>query len=377
MVTEMDWAPSKYNASWGKSITGKMLGEGFGANFKLLADNTGNVSWLTFTGCELLAAFKSNVTAGGSNPTFLTDPEACPWPIYHWYKDYAGDDLGSEKEVRLYMSKPVGDKDNECVIMPGTSVSAALVADYKAGFQLNLTEKPEVSVADPSIVSWSDGSFTAHAVGSTDATITYTVSGEKRTMDLHFVSTYFPFVNGYFNPSIWESGSMDPATHTIQTGKYGFAGWKYPAGIDLSSSRYLIAEMEGDNKCAVSFRIFDTDNYWSDPAVVDFGNSKRAVLDLANLKSGDGRKLDASHIYIIGFWSYGSAPFRISKIYLSDSPDGESAIDEIMAPESDGLVDVYNLYGVRVKSQVRTEEAVEGLQPGIYIVGDRKVSVMR
>ncbi|WP_305154276.1 cellulase family glycosylhydrolase, partial [uncultured Duncaniella sp.] len=30
MVTEMDWAPSKYDASWGKSITGKMFGEGFG-----------------------------------------------------------------------------------------------------------------------------------------------------------------------------------------------------------------------------------------------------------------------------------------------------------------------------------------------------------
>ena len=88
MVTEMDWAPSVYNASWGKSITGRMLGEGFGANFKLLADNTGNVSWMIFTGPELLAEFKDEPGTEGAY-TFLTDPDACPWYVYHWFKEYA------------------------------------------------------------------------------------------------------------------------------------------------------------------------------------------------------------------------------------------------------------------------------------------------
>ena len=40
MVTEIDWAPKKYNATWGKSITGVAGGEGFGANFKYIADNS-------------------------------------------------------------------------------------------------------------------------------------------------------------------------------------------------------------------------------------------------------------------------------------------------------------------------------------------------
>ena len=48
MVTEIDWAPKKYNATWGKSITGVAGGEGFGANFKYIADNSGNVSWHFF-----------------------------------------------------------------------------------------------------------------------------------------------------------------------------------------------------------------------------------------------------------------------------------------------------------------------------------------
>ena len=38
MVTEMDWAPAKYDSSWGKSITGVTGGIGFGANFKYIAD---------------------------------------------------------------------------------------------------------------------------------------------------------------------------------------------------------------------------------------------------------------------------------------------------------------------------------------------------
>lgn len=47
MVTEIDWAPKKYNATWGKSITGVAGEKGFGANFKYIADNSGNVSWLS------------------------------------------------------------------------------------------------------------------------------------------------------------------------------------------------------------------------------------------------------------------------------------------------------------------------------------------
>ena len=89
MITEMDWAPSKYNASWGKAHTGTFGGPGFGANMKHIVDNSGNVSWLIFTGADLLAKFKDTPPAEGEAYTFLTDPEACPWPTYHWYQEYA------------------------------------------------------------------------------------------------------------------------------------------------------------------------------------------------------------------------------------------------------------------------------------------------
>lgn len=89
MVTEIDWAPAHYKHTWGKGITGTAGGMGFGANFKKIADESGNVSWLYFTTTsEDLANFKDEPGTEGSY-TFLNDPEACPWQMYHWFKEYA------------------------------------------------------------------------------------------------------------------------------------------------------------------------------------------------------------------------------------------------------------------------------------------------
>ena len=84
IITEMDWAPQKYDSSWGKAITGVAGGKGFGANFMRIAEES-EVSWLLFTGAELLAKYDDSLPNGD---TFLTDPEACPRPIYRKYLQY-------------------------------------------------------------------------------------------------------------------------------------------------------------------------------------------------------------------------------------------------------------------------------------------------
>lgn len=368
MVTEMDWAPSAYNSSWGKSITGTMLNEGFGANFKLIADNTGNVSWLLFTGCDLIEKFTDTPGTPG-NYTFLNDPDACPWPIYHWFKDYAGEQLPEPSKVAMNFSTKVS--DGNCVIMTGNSVGASIVADHN-GYQLNLRGDISVDIDNPDIVSWAGGNFTAHDIGETTARVAYEIDGESRQENIRFVSTPFPFVAGFFNPSIWETGSFDPDTHVITTGKYGFAGWKYPAGLDLSEYRYLVAELDGANNASVSFRAFDIDNYWTDPVIVDFGSSKKAVIDLHNMKSNNGREMDPSHIYIVGFWSMGGQPFTISKVYPANDLSG---IENVEDSTSETPVDVYNIAGVKIKSQVKPSEAAAGLAPGLYIAGSKKIIV--
>lgn len=373
LVTEMDWAPEDYNASWGKSITGRMLGEGFGANFKYLADKTSNVSWMIFTGPEHLAKFDGEAGSTGKY-TLYNDPDACLWPVYHWYKKYAGDNMGAPTSVSLVLSPRSGDITTDHLMMPGTCSTPAVVASYN-GYESQIETDLDVTVDNSSVISWDNGSFHAIGQGQATATVGYTVGGKNESVQLSFTSTAFPFLDGYFNPSIWETGTFDSATHTITTGQYGFAGWKYSSGIDLSEYHYLIAELDGDNNCGLSFRVFDQNNYWSDQAQADFGNSRRAVIDLDNMKSIQGRKMDKSHIYIVGFWSMGGRQFRISNVFPAMTSDA-SGIDDIEAETIEQPVDVYDLYGRRIRSGIYRSEATAGLAPGIYIVGGRKVSVL-
>lgn len=244
VVTEMDWAPSKYKSSWGKSNTGVAGESGFGANFRRIADETCNVSWLTFTGAELLAQYRDDLPDGN---TFLTDPEACPRPCFRWFQEYA------TQEYSDMINQP--------------------------DFGPVIHEQP-----------------------------------------------LFSLTAEWFNPNIFEQGVFDDATGYLKTGQWGFGGWQYPAGADLSTWRYLVVELKQQQSCGASFRLFDENNYWSSPAAYDFGNQTRVVIDLQNMVNGQGRRLDPSHIYIAGFWTNGSAPIYIDKVYLSDDGLSPSAV---------------------------------------------------
>lgn len=83
-ITEIDWGPEKY-AVWGKGgVTGTAGGWGFGANFKVLTDESGNVSWNVLSPENLID--KGSVNGGIA---YDNDPQACANPVYKWFKEYA------------------------------------------------------------------------------------------------------------------------------------------------------------------------------------------------------------------------------------------------------------------------------------------------
>ncbi len=55
--------------------------------------------------------------------------------------------------------------------------------------------------------------------------------------------------------------------------------------------------------------------------------------------------------------------------------DDSTGIEDIFAGEENGPVDVYNLQGVLLKSNVDPANATEGLAKGVYIIGGKKVAV--
>lgn len=299
LITEMDWAPKKYDKSWGKATTGKLFGVGFGANFKYIMDRTGNVSWMLFTGPEHLAQYNDALEystsymqqAAGYNKesttykqlvekAFLTDPEACVRPCYRWFQEYAQPDW-----------------------------------TFDAG------------------------------------------AGQRYEDSVRAERFMFPGTDVAFNPSYWEKGSItnnSDGSRTIVLGQYGFGGWNFSSGLDLSGYKYLVVKLAQAPSGGWSLRLFDQNNYWGDRNSDKAVNSLTTVVNLQNnpVAQNTSQKIDPSHIYILGFWDYGGNQLRISKIYLTNNDDySESANGVEIVLSDDTNSDVYLLNGMRVKDK--------------------------
>ncbi len=382
MVTEMDWAPEKYNSSWGKDITGIAGGEGFGANFKKISDECGNVSWLLFTSPDLLAKFEDVQPAEGEAYTFLNDPEACPWPIYHWFEDYAnGYGFEGTTEEYLTLSNLVVESGDNLSVMTSSSTSLKVNAVFADGHTENISSLAEYTIDNPEVIQVLQGRVHALKDGETTIYISYTgPKGNKMQVSVQVSSTTFPLTNEVFNPDIWDNGTFDETTQTLVTGQYGFGGWYYSNGVDLSAYKYLVVKLGNSNSCGYSFRLFDENNYWTTPDMYDVGSKRQIVVALDEMyKDGTNTKMDPSHIYYVGFWSYGGCPLIINEVYPTNEEDYSKPTginDFYNVSSKPEFVDVYTITGARIRSQVKRKEATKGLPDGIYIVGREKVIVV-
>lgn len=65
---------------------------------------------------------------------------------------------------------------------------------------------------------------------------------------------------------------------------------------------------------------------------------------------------------------------RLFGIDAYSDADKNTGVDEVTV-EANEMTDVYNLQGIRVRSNVKTDEALQGLPRGIYIVNGRKMII--
>ncbi len=350
IVTEMDWSNgnvyymrsgdgSTYSLTWGQGVTGTAGGMGFGANFKYITDNCGNVSFLIFTGQEYLAQFVDEAPED-DNYTFYNDPEnSCLWTAYHWYEEYAG--INSSTKGNVVGLKAYIDGE-ECVdgdtykIKTGNTSYIVLYAVYSDGSSeiLSTNENYTVESNDASVMSVQNLN---ELTGVKDGTAVLTMSYQGLSLKMNFEVTSFP-LDG-IDANIWGDGNTyNSTTHTLQTDAYGFGGWQYSNGLDLSDYRYLVVEFcNGTNVTGgADIRIFDENSYWSDCASYTIDNY-RMVIDLTTMKtSNSGEKMDPSHIYILGFWTMGGSDNKVvlNDVYVTNNyPTGEYIVPD--APEED------------------------------------------
>jgi len=181
-----------------------------------------------------------------------------------------------------------------------------------------------------------------------------------------------------FNPSIKSTGTFNETTKTLRTGLYGFGGWSYNNGVDLSAYKYLVVKLASATTSGASFRIFDENSYSSRSAMYSFGSTTQINVNLATMTKS-GTKVDPSHLYIIGVYSNGGTDIVFSDVYVTNNTDYSkpTALEDVITHDTENeLVDVYNIMGMKIQSQIKRSEMRKDLPTGLYIVGRKKVMVV-
>jgi beta-xylosidase len=272
-------------------------------------------------------------------------------------------------------------ENRDITLLTGSTASLSVKALYADGHTEDISIGATYTNTNPDIVKIVNGQIIAKADGTATLTVSYKGAlGDQKSVDLHITSSTFPLVSSIFNPSIWTTGTFDQATKTLVTGQWGFGGWSYSNGVNLSGYKYLVAKLGADNTSSVSFRLFDENSYWTKPAQYDFGTTRTVVVTLANMyKSGTTTKLDPGHIYIVGFWSSGNQPIVIDNVYLtnSDTYDPTTGINEVLYnSDPNEIVDVYTIMGIKIRSRIKRAQAMTELPNGLYIVGKEKILIV-
>ena len=175
------------------------------------------------------------------------------------------------------------------------------------------------------------------------------------------VFTGFPFTEPEFS-SIIGNNTVNLKQKKIRTSKDGIVGWRYRQGWDLSAFNYLCVKLSRKTTCNLQVKIYDGTTIWSEPYIRTFtSNEKDVAIDLQNLITASGRKIDPLHIYIIAFGSDGSADAYLKEVFLSDDGSSPSAINDVEAENVNGAI--YNLAGQRVLHPSK----------GIYIQNGNKI----
>ena len=122
--------------------------------------------------------------------------------------------------------------------------------------------------------------------GTAKLTVTYTdkASGVTITEEISITvdNTPFPLIDKYFEPDISGSGIFSDGV--FYPTQYGFGGWVYDDGKDLTEKNFIVAEL-GEKTTpdqTIFFRVFDSNDYNGQSATYYYetGNNKKIVVDL-------------------------------------------------------------------------------------------------
>lgn len=174
--------------------------------------------------------------------------------------------------------------------------------------------------------------------------------------------TGFPLTKEGFNPSIVGTGTfvVTATAKTLKTSVGGLGGWKYPQPWDISANKYLVVNFSSAVKCKSELRIYDKSNLWAEPYVIDIYKQKSITVDLQNMVTASGRKIDPSKVSMVAISSDGSQYIFIKEVFLSDDGTTPTGVESVNVDESQSQI--YDLNGRKIRDAVK----------GIYIRNKKK-----
>ena len=282
---------------------------------------------------------------------FSTEPEYSEELFYApgVLKTYTEDDLTMES---LSMEKDVIN------ITTGSAAALEIISISKSGLRQNIASSCTYNIENSNIVTITGGRIISKIEGETGITATYTdMFGNSQSVSFTVKVSTFPLTQDAVNPSIYGNGTFTEKTGALKTSLYGFGGWQYTTGLDISDYKYIVIKFRRGASCTPSFRVFDSNNYWSDCYIHEMGTAKEAVIDIHAMTNSKGEPIDPSHIYMAGFWTNGTQAIYISEIYLSNdgvTPVGINGVEMDTVGETDVVkIEYFTLDGRAHSSKQR------------------------
>lgn len=180
------------------------------------------------------------------------------------------------------------------------------------------------------------------------------------------------FPRSAFAPSLYLTGTYKNTSlmGTFRSGVNGIGGWYEPQGVNLSAYNYLVLELLKSPACKPVLRVYDKHTlFMAEPYEIPV-TSKKTVVDLKNMVTESGKRIDPAHVYIVGLGSNGSSDIYIKDLYVS--MDGETkATEEALAVEgieaTSQLSEIYSVSGVRQPE----------LQKGVNIIRSKEGATVK
>ena len=254
--------------------------------------------------------------------------------MYQWWNEYSKTKTMSTSQLK---AKSVSFDEFPKGIVPGEKKLAKIKAEFTNGITWDVSGDAEYTIADESVLSINHGVIRALKDGVTKVTVKYTDgAGQVFNREFEVTNTFFPLTNAYFVFDWYASnagGSFDEATNTFSCGSVGAGGWHFDGGIDISSYKYLVVQLNQEQHYGAKIQIWDGEIdseeslAWNDETKefgFDFNDATELVIDLHSLHKQNGEPLALSHIYNVYIGINGElGSVSIKRVFLSN--DGTTA----------------------------------------------------